>query len=440
VLRSALWRHRDYRRLWGAQGVSALGSQITLVALPFAAILTLHATTFEVAVLTALEFLPFVFLGIPAGVWVDRMRHRPILVVTDLLRGASLLSIPIAYTLGILTLGQLYAVALVNGSLTVFFTLAYQALLPSLLERKNLVEANATFEATETAARLAGPGAGGALVGILSAPVAVLADAVSFFVSGALVFSMRHHERVPAGAPAPRGAFWSELREGGRFALRDAYARSLLATTAIVNVGFNMAWAVLLVFAVRELGLAAAIAGLLLSAGEVGGLIGAFAATRLARRLGVGRLIIGSAALFAPSLLLLAVAPANAPIPFLVLGWSIASFASVLYNTTTVSVRQAYVPERLQARVVGFNRTIVWGVSPFGALLGGALATAAGLRVAIAVGAAVALMAVLPALLSPLRSLRELPEARELEPPREPDPVGHLPATAPITPRRARRA
>jgi hypothetical protein len=141
----------------------------------------------------------------------------------------------------------------------------------------------------------------------------------------------------------------------------------LLVTTAIVNVGFNMAWAVLLVLAVRELGIAAAVARLVLSAGEVGGLVGAFLTARLTRTLGVGPMIVGSAALFAPSLLLLAVAPASAPIPFLVFGWSIASFASVLYNTTTVSVRQAYVPERLQARVAGFNRTIVWGVSPFGA-------------------------------------------------------------------------
>ena len=193
------------------------------------------------------------------------------------------------------------------------------------------------FEATETAARLAGPGAGGVLVGLLSAPVAVLADAGSFLVSGALVFSMRHEERAPSGAPGVRRAFWGELREGGRFALRDAYARSLLVTTAIVNVGFNMAWAVLLVFAVRELGIAAAVAGLVLSAGEVGGLVGAFLTARLTRTLGVGPMIIGSAALFAPSLLLLAVAPASAPIPFVVFGWSIASKRRLSNHTSKIS-------------------------------------------------------------------------------------------------------
>jgi hypothetical protein len=278
-----LWRDGDYLRFWGAQGISALGSQITLVALPLAAILTLDASTFEVAVLTGLEFLPFVLLGVPAGVWVDRLRRRPVLVLTDVARGVSLLSIPAAYAFDSLTLPHLYAVALVNGSLTVFFTLAYQAYLPELVARRQLVEANAKFEATETIARLAGPGIGGALVSLLTAPVALLADAISFLASGALIASIGHDERSASAGPRPSAppGFWGELREGGRVALRNAYIRALLATTALINIGFNMAWAVLLVFAIRELRLGAGVAGLVLSVGEVGGLLGALAATRV---------------------------------------------------------------------------------------------------------------------------------------------------------------
>jgi MFS family permease len=409
---SGLWRDGAYLRLWGAQGISAIGSQITLVALPLAAILTLDASAFQVSVLTGLEFLPFLLLGIPAGVWVDRLRRRPILITTDLARGLSLLSIPGAYALDILTLPHLYAVALVNGALTVFFTLAYQAYLPELVERNRLVEANAKFEATETIARLGGPGAGGGLVSLLTAPVAVFADAVSFFVSGTLIFSMRDDERARRVTvePTARPGFWRELREGGRFALREAYVRPLLATTAILNVGFNMAWAVLLVFAVRELGLGAGTVGFVLSAAEVGGLLGAVLTTRVTKQLGVGPVILGSGALFAPSLVLVALAPSGNAVPYLVSGWAVMSFANVIYNTTTVSLRQSYVPQRLQARVVGFNRTIVWGVSPVGALLGGVLATAVSLRFAIVAGAAVSLAALVPALLSPLRGLRELPE------------------------------
>ena len=408
---TSLWRHGDYLRLWGAQGISAIGSQITLVALPLAAILTLDASAFEVSVLTGLEFLPFLLLGIPAGVWVDRLRRRPVLVASDLARALSLLSIPCAYALDALTLPQLYAVALVNGALTVFFTLAYQSYLPELVERSRLVEANAKFEATETIARLGGPGAGGGLVSLLSAPVAVLADALSFVASAALILSIRDDEatRRPA-EDVEQSGFWHELREGGRFALREAYVRPLLATTAILNVGFNMAWAVLLVFAVRELDLGAGTVGLVLSAAEVGGLLGAVLTTRITRWLGVGPAIVGSAAIFAPSLALVALAPSDGAVPYLVSGWALVSFGGVIYNSTTVSLRQAYVPQRLQARVVGFNRSIVWGVSPLGALLGGVLATTVGLRAAILVGAGVTLAALLPALLSPLRAVRELPE------------------------------
>lgn len=406
--RAGLWRHGDYLHLWGAQGISAFGSQITLLALPLVAILTLRASAFEVAALTALGLVPFIFLSAPAGVWVDRLRRRPILVLTDIGRGASLLSIPIAYALGALTLPHLYGVALLNGVLTVFFTLAYQAYLPSLLAREHLVEANTKFEATESAARLAGPGAAGGLVALTSAPVAVLADAVTFFASGALIVSMKHREAVAADPAKEPGAFWHELRDGGRFALRNVYTRAILATTAIINVGFSMAWAILLVYVVRELEMSAGTAGLVLSAGEAGGLLGVIVASRLTRRAGAGPVIIGSAALFGPALLVIALAPSSMPIPFVILGWSLGSFASVLYNATTVGVRQALVPQRLQGRVVGFARTIVWGVSPLGSLAGGALAAAAGLRFAIVVGALVALVALVPALLSPLRSLRDL--------------------------------
>ena len=417
--RSGLWRHGHYLRLWGAQGISAFGSQITLLALPLVAILTLDATAFEVAALTAIEFVPFIFFGIPAGVWIDRLRRRPILVLTDIGRGASLLSIPVAYGLDALTLPHLYAVGFVNGVLTVFFTLAYQAYVPSLVDREQLVEANSKFEATETLARLAGPASAGGLVALLSAPVAVLADALSFFASGSLILSIKKPEASPnelQPTAQKRSSFASELRDGGRFALQDRYVRSVLATTALINIGFGLVWAILLVYAVRELDLSAGVVGVVLSAGEVGGLLGAATVSRLTTRAGPGPVIIGAAALFGPSLFLLALAPQGTPLPFLVLGWALNSFAAVIYNSTTVGLRQARTPQRLQGRVVGFIRTIVWGVGPLGALLGGALAASAGLRFAMLVGAAIAFAAIIPALASPLRSLHSMPEPAESEP------------------------
>lgn len=410
--------NRDYLHLWSAQGISAFGSQITLVALPLVAILTLDATPFEVAALTALELLPFLLLGAPAGVWVDRLRRRPLLVLTDFGRAASLLSIPLAYWLGDLTLPHVYAVALVNGALTVFFTLAYHAYLPTLVERRELVEANARFEATETLARLGGPASGGGLVAFLSAPVAILADAVSFVVSGAMLLRIRKREdagRALRSRAHERG-FRSELGEGARLVLRDEYVRSILATTAVVNVGFGMVWAILLVYAVRDLGLGAGVVGLTLSAGELGGLLGAVAVGRVIGWVGPGPVVVGAALLFGPAFLVLAAAPSSMPLPFFALGWAIVSFASVVFNATTVGIRQARVPLRLQGRVVGVSRTVVWGVTPLGALLGGALGSAVGLREALLAGAAVSLLAAIPALLSPLRNLRSLPASSELEP------------------------
>jgi MFS family permease len=414
--RSGLWRHRDYLRLWGAQGISAFGSQITLLALPLVAVLTLDAKAFEVAALSAVELVPFIFLGIPAGVWVDRLRRRPILVLTDIGRGASLLSIPVAYELNSLTLTHLYAVAVVNGVLTVFFTLAYQAYVPSLVEREQLVEANSKFEATETVARLGGPASAGGLVSLLSAPVAILTDSLSFFASGSLIVSIKKPEARP-NQPHPSAqerSFANELRDGGRFALQDPYVRSVLAITVPINIGFGSVWAILLVYAVRELGLSAGLVGVALSAGEVGGLLGAATASRLVARAGPGPVIIGAAALFGPSLLILAVAPKGMPLPFLVLGWALNTFAAVIYNSTTVGLRQARTPPRLQGRVVGFNRTVVWGVGPLGALLGGALAASAGLRYAMVTGAAIAFAAIIPALVSPLRTLRSMPGPADL--------------------------
>jgi MFS family permease len=416
-----LSRNRDYLHLWGAQGVSAFGSHITLVALPLAAILTLEASPFEVAALTALELLPFLLLGVPAGVWVDRLRRRPVLVLTDVGRAASLVSIPLAYGLGALTLPHLYGVALVNGALTVFFTLAYQAYLPTLVERRDLVAANARFEATETVARLAGPASGGGLVGLLSAPVAILADAVSFVVSAALILRIGDRERPAASVSEPArspGAFRSELREGARYAFRDEYVRSILATTAVLNVGFGMVWAVLLVYAVRDLGLGAGVLGLTLSAGELGGILGAVAVGRVSTSLGPGPVVVVAPLLLGPAFLAIAVAPSSMPFPLLVIGWAVVSFASVVFNATTVSVRQSRVPLRLQGRVVGVSRTIVWGVTPLGALLGGGLGSSVGMRETIVAGGAVSLAAVIPALLSPLRSLRTLPEAPEPDPAR----------------------
>src|SRR5919198_758989 len=185
--RKSLWRDADFMRLWTAESVSRLGSQVSLLALPLVAITVLHASTFEVGLLSTVEFAPFILVGLPAGVWVDRLRRRPVLIVGDLGRAFALASLPIAYWLDVLTIGQLYAVGFVTGVLTVFFDVAYQSYLPSLVEPDQLVEGNGKLEISNSGASIAGPGLAGGLIQLVGPAVAVLADAASFAASGLFV-------------------------------------------------------------------------------------------------------------------------------------------------------------------------------------------------------------------------------------------------------------
>ncbi|HUP32656.1 MAG TPA: MFS transporter, partial [Gaiellaceae bacterium] len=389
-----LWRHRDFLWLWSSQTVSQFGSQVSLLALPLVAIAVLGASAFEVALLGVVEFLPFLLFSLPAGVWVDRLPRRPILVVADLVRAAALATIPIAYWLDGLTVWQLYAVGFVVGIGTVFFDVTYQSYLPSLVARDELSEGNSKLEVSRSAAQLGGPGVGGALISILTAPVAVAVDAVSFVVSALLVARIRSAEREPA--TAERRPLLTELWEGLRYVLGHEYVRGMAASVAIFNFFGNVGGSILLVYLVRELGLSAATIGIVFGLGNVGFFVGAFVAKRIETRIGVGRTIVGSMALSVPGLLLVPLAPRDFAPPVLVASGVIVGFAVVLYNVCAISLMQAITPDRLLGRMNASRRFLVWGVIPLGALVGGTLASTIGLRPTLFVGAIGASLAVLP--------------------------------------------
>jgi MFS family permease len=403
-----LWRHRDFLLLWSAQGISAIGSQITLLALPLTAILVLDASAFEVALLATAASLPNLVLGIPVGVWVDRVRRRPVMIGADVGRAAMLASLPAAYGLGVRTLPHLYVVAVVNGSLSVCFELASQAYLPSVVNRDQLIEANAKFEATRVVAWAAGPGAGGGLVSLVTAPVALLADAVSFIASAGLIASVSKRHETTQMTSGDSHSKWRDLREGAGYVLNDRYQLPLLLALALANLALGLVWSIVIVYAVRELGLTAAAVGVALSLGQLGGFAGAALASRLANIAGVGRVVVAAFFLFGPATLLLAAAPASAAILFLVLGLTLENLARALYGVCATSVRQALVPHRLQARVSGFNTTVGVGLFPLGTAIGGALAAAAGLRGAMILAAFVSFLPFIPVAASPIRSLRDL--------------------------------
>ena len=406
-----LWRHGDFMSLWGAETISQFGTQVTLLALPLVAIVTLDESAFRVALLTTAEFLPFLLFTLPAGVWVDRLPRRPILILANLGRAAALLSVPVAHWLGLLTIWQLYGVGFAVGVGTVFFDLAYMSYLPRLVGRAELLEGNAKLEMSRSAAQIGGPGLGGVLVSVLTAPVAIFVDAASYLVSALLMGRIRTAEAV-----APRDERRSlrvELREGLGYVFRHPYQRGIVGAVAISNFFGQLVFAILLVFAVRELGLTAAAIGIILSLGSVGTLLAAVTARRVGDRLGVGRTILVAALLFGPGTLLIAFAPVDYAEMFIVAAIAIVGYGGTLFNVTMISLVQAITPDRILGRANASRRFVVWGVIPVGGVVAGVLAETIGLRETIVVGSLGALLAVVPILASPIRSLGRMSELED---------------------------
>ncbi len=374
----------------------------------------MNVPAYQVALLGTAEMLPFILFTLPAGAWVDRLPRRLILVVGDFGRALTLVSIPIAYELGVLSIWQLYLVGLINGTLTVFFDVADQSFLPAILDPDDLVEGNSKLQVSGSAAQIVGQPLGGAMIGLLSAPIAVLLDAISFVASGGLIFWIRKPE--PAREPTavteagPQPGIRGEIAEGLRYVLGHQYLRYIAASTGLSNLFSNIAFATFAIFAYRILDLSAFTVGVIGGVGSSGILVGALAAGRIAARIGVGRTILWSMVLSGPALLLAAFAQPGTAIPILIASTFLASFAAVVYNINQVSLRQAITPERIQGRMNATMRFLVWGTIPIGQIIGGILAsTALGARGALVVGGVLGCFAFVPILLSPVRSLERIP-------------------------------
>jgi MFS family permease len=408
-----LWRHRDFLSLWGAETISQFGTQVSLLALPLVAIIVLEESAFKIAALTSVEFLPFLLFTLPAGVWVDRLRRKPILVLGNVGRAVALLSVPVVYWVGGLTIWQLYVVGFAVGVCTVFFDVAYQSYIPALVGREDVVEANSKLEISRAAANIAGPGMAGGLIALLTAPVAVLVDAVSYAVSAVLLFGIRKQEEAPPRAE--RRSLRDELGEGLRYVFRNPYQRTMVAMTAISNFFGQVVFSILLVYAVRELELSVGTIGIALAVGNLGTLASALTARRIGDRLGVGRTILLASCLFGPGTMLIAFAPQAYALPLIVLAMIVIGFGGILYNVTAISLIQAITPDRILGRANASRRFVVWGVVPLGGFTGGALASTIGLRETMVVGAVGGLLTIVPILFSPLRSVGRMSELEPLE-------------------------
>lgn len=397
--------NRDFRLLFTATAVSRLGTSVGYVATPLIAVTALDATPGEVGLLATLSTVAFLVIGLPAGAWTDRLRRRPVLVAADVARAVVLVSVPVAWWLGVLHMGQLYAVVLLCGVGTVFFDVASQSYVPQVVGRSALLAANTRLVSVDAANEIAGRGVAGYLVALLTAPVAVLVDAVSYLVSAWFVLRVRHREPAPARTER---RLWRDMTEGIVFVAGHRVLRAIAMSGALVNLGIVMVVTMLPVVLVDEMGVSPAVLGLFLASGGVGTLLGSLMARSLARVVGAGRLSVLSALL---------AAPCGFGMPFVAegprmwlagAGWLVVTAVVGANNVILVSFRQSVTPDRLLGRMTASFRFLLMGALAVGAAAAGAIGEAVSPRAALAAGALAIALVWVPILASPLRKTREL--------------------------------
>jgi MFS family permease len=378
--RTGLRRHPSFLRLWAGQSISLLGSRVTMIALPLTAVYALHATAFEMGIVTAAGPLAYLLVGLPAGALVERLPRRLVMIVADLGRAILLASIPIAAILGLLSMAQLFLVALLVGVLTVFFDVAYQSLLPSVVRTDQLLEANSKLQISDSVTQVAGPGVGGGLVQIVGAPMAIAADAVSFVLSALSLALVQAREAAPSG-PESRH-LGREIQLGVATVLRTPSLGALAGAGLTFNLFDNVLLAVYVLYMTGTLHFPGALVGVIFGLGGVGGLLGATIAERVTARFGHRRVMLGGIGISAAGELTIAGArdPILVAVIILLVAETMVEFGGTLYGIDAASFRQAIVPASLQGRVAATMRVISWGVGSLGALAGGVLGEAIGVR------------------------------------------------------------
>ncbi|MFD4640393.1 MFS transporter [Lentzea sp. NPDC058436] len=409
----ALWGHPDFRRLWTGDTISQFGATVGMTVIPLLAAGVLDATPFEMGLLAAASTMAFLVIGLPAGVWVDRMRRKPLMIAMDVVRAALMLSVPLAWWLGVLGLTQLVVVSLAVGVCTVFFDVAYQSYLPSLVGRGQLVEGNSKLQASLSVAEVSGPAIGGYAAQFLGAANSVLATGLGYLSSAFFLARIRTVEPVPERHPDPH--LRREIMEGLRFVFGNTTLRSIVACTGTSNFFHGIQNAVMILFLLQTVDLSEGTAGLVLSAGGVGGVLGAAFAYRIGLLVGQARMIWLIPLLTWPFTLALPFISDGLGLVLPMVALAVTSFGIVVYNVGQVSYRQAICPDHLLGRMNASIRWVVWGATPLGALLGGGLGSWIGIVPTLWVSLAGSVGGMLWVLFSPLRSMRDLPTTSSVE-------------------------
>ncbi|HJW49580.1 MAG TPA: MFS transporter [Candidatus Limnocylindria bacterium] len=382
---ASLWRHADFLKLWTGQTISEFGSVVTRTAVPLVGLLVLGAGPRELALLVVAGSSAVLLVGLIAGAWVDRLPRRPVLIWTDIVRAGLLFWVPVAYAFGFLRIEQLYVVAFVESALRTLFHSAYRSYLPALVGRDRLVEGNSKLAMSSSIAEIGAPGLAGALVQIVSAPFAILIDAISFVVSAISLVAIRGRE---VARPAQiRGAIVREIREGLSVVRRHALLFPMTASSVTLHFFGSFYGTLYSLYLLNDLGLTPFLLGVVISAGGVGSLVGSLFATRIIRRLGIGRAIV---VLFIASVAIgiltpLATGPLFLATLMVFLPQLIGDGLQTAESIASITLRQAVTPDRLLGRVNATIDVLEHGVAPLGALVAAAIAESFGVRSAIAI-------------------------------------------------------
>jgi len=403
-----LWKNNDFMRYWFGLSVSGFGNQITNLALPTIAILVLHITVFEVGLLGTVEYLAYPAIGLLVGVWVDRHRRKPILVMCNLGSALSLASLPVAYFFGALSVYQIFAIAAVSGVISVFYNVAYQSYLPSLVDSSDLVEGNSKIQTTASAASVVGPTLAGYLINLVGSAYAIVTDVAGYFVSVGSTLSIRKAEPKPTDERigGERQALVPEIREGIAAIVHNSVLATLTGCVTTINFGSTLSSTVFLYFAYNEVHLTPLLVGLVGTSGGVAFLLASVVANRVSTGLGIGRaltlsILPGFGWMGYPLALVLP------PLPTLLAFSFIASFGVLIFNITALSLMQRTTPNWLLGRMTATRRTISWGVIPVASILAGALGGLIGLSLTIIIGGLISGASVFWALLGPVYRIRE---------------------------------
>jgi MFS family permease len=408
--RDSVLANRDFIKLWAGETVSLIGTQVTQFAMPLVAILTLNATVFQVGVLNALRFLPLIPLSLLAGVLLDRRRRRPVLICCALGSAVLIGLVPLSSAIGVLSMGLLYVVTTLVGTLNMTFDVGALSYVPFLVEPRHLSQANGKLQASFAVAGIAGPGVAGLLVGLITAPVTLSVDAVSYLFSALGLVSIRKTEPEPK-APERRPSIRRSIAEGFRAVYGSRLLRVLLAQSAALNVGFGAVSTVFVVYAIRVLSLSPVKLGLAVGALAAGALFGSLFATRARMALGLGRALAVSIVGVSAGPLLLVIPRGASPLSMLVIiaGWLSHGCGISIWNVNTITLRQTVTPQRLLARMNATYRMLLFGALPVGAMAGGLLGSAVGLRSALVISVIALTTPVLWIFFSPVFRLKDMP-------------------------------